>query len=109
MRVTRAQDPIRWLGLILVVALGLTACGQVLTPPPASGRVLVVASILPLADFARQVGGERVQVETLVPRGASPHTYEPTPAQLRSVSQARVLVLNGVGRMASRSWSSRTM
>jgi zinc transport system substrate-binding protein len=57
----------------------------------------VVASILPLADFVRQVGGDRVSVETLVPPGASPHTYELTPAQLRAVSQGRVLVLNGIG------------
>jgi zinc transport system substrate-binding protein len=59
--------------------------------------VLVVASILPLADFARQVGGDRVLVETLVPPGASPHTYELTPSQLQAVSQAKVLVLNGIG------------
>ena len=58
---------------------------------------MVAASILPLADFARQVGGERVEVETLVPPGASPHTYELTPAQLILISRARVLVLNGVG------------
>jgi zinc transport system substrate-binding protein len=56
-----------------------------------------VASILPLADFVRQVGGDRVQVEALVPAGASPHTYELTPSQLIAVTRARVLVLNGVG------------
>ena len=57
----------------------------------------VVASILPLADFARQVGGDRVRVEVLIPAGASPHTYELAPAQLKAVSSARVLILNGVG------------
>jgi len=97
MSVTHVRDSIRWVGLILVLALGLTACSQVLTPPPASDQILVVASILPLADFTRQVSGDHVQVETLVPPGASPHTYELTPAQLRSISRARVLVLNGVG------------
>jgi zinc transport system substrate-binding protein len=60
-------------------------------------RLLVVASILPLADFARQVGGDRVQVEVLVPAGASPHTYELLPSQLGAVSRARLLVLNGIG------------
>jgi ABC-type Zn uptake system ZnuABC Zn-binding protein ZnuA len=57
----------------------------------------VVSSILPLTDFVRQVGGDRVRVETLVPAGASPHTYELTPSQLIAVTRARVLVLNGVG------------
>jgi zinc transport system substrate-binding protein len=59
--------------------------------------VLVAASIAPLADFARQVGGDWVQVITLLPPGASPHTYELTPAQVEQVAKARLLVLNGVG------------
>ena len=63
----------------------------------AQERLPVAASILPLADFTRQVGGERIRLETLIPPGASPHTYEPTPAQLKFLSRARVLVLNGVG------------
>jgi zinc transport system substrate-binding protein len=82
--------------LWVAVALGCTprlaaAQGRTATP------VTVAASILPLADFTRQVGGARVRVETLVPPGASPHTYEPTPAQLARLSRARLLVLNGVG------------
>ncbi len=73
------------------------ACGG--SPPQRvlGNKIHIVASILPLADFARQVGGERVDVEVLVPAGASPHTYELTPAQLRAVSHARLLVLNGAG------------
>ncbi len=60
-------------------------------------RLLVAASIAPLYDFSRQVGGDRVRVELLVPPGTSPHTYELTPAQLQVLSKARMLVLNGVG------------
>lgn len=60
-------------------------------------RLLVTASIAPLADFARQVGGDHVQVITLVPAGASPHTFELTPSQVEQVARARLLVLNGVG------------
>jgi zinc transport system substrate-binding protein len=68
-----------------------------MTPTANDNRLSVAASLLPLADFARQVGGDRVRVETLIPAGASPHTYELTPAQLQAVSRAHVLVLNGVG------------
>jgi zinc transport system substrate-binding protein len=85
-----------WIALWLIFALGLSACGGQPTPLIPGDKVLVTVSILPLADFAQQVGGERVQVETLVPPGASPHTYELIPAQLQAVSRARVLVLNGV-------------
>jgi len=56
----------------------------------------VAASILPLADFVRQVGGPEVEVELLVPPGASVHTYEPTPAQVEFLARARLLVINGV-------------
>ena len=79
-------------GRVLFASLALHAAGA-----RAQERLPVAASILPLADFARQVGGERIRLETLVPPGASPHTYEPTPAQLKFLSRARVLVLNGVG------------
>ena len=83
--------------LIGLLGLGLAACGRQAEYGKQDTRLPVVASILPLADFARQVGGDHVQVEVLVPAGASPHTYELTPAQLKAVTRARVLVLNGVG------------
>jgi zinc transport system substrate-binding protein len=83
--------------LFLLLSLAFSACGQSAPYVRSDGKLAVVASILPLADFARQVGGNRIDVVVLVPAGASPHTYEPTPAQLLAVARARVLVLNGVG------------
>jgi len=81
-----------------LICLALVACaGEAGPSPTASDRLLVAASIAPLADFARQVGGDHVQVVTLVPPGASPHTYELTPSQVQQVARARLLVLNGVG------------
>ena len=63
----------------------------------ATDRVLVAASIAPLADFVRQISGDRVDVFTLVPPGASPHTYELAPRQVVRVTNTRLLVLNGAG------------
>lgn len=86
---------VAWLWLM---SMAVVACGGGAKPSPtASGGLLVAASIAPLADFARQVGGDHVQVITLVPPGASPHTYELTPSQVEQVARARLLVLNGVG------------
>jgi zinc transport system substrate-binding protein len=45
----------------------------------------------------REVGGERVQVTVLVPPGAEPHTFEPSPAQMREVAGADLFVQNGAG------------
>lgn len=82
--------------LLLVMLVATSAgCGPKSQQP--GGRMLVIASIAPLADFARQVGGDRVRVMVMVPPGASPHTYQIRPDQMQAVSRARVLVLNGVG------------
>ncbi len=84
-------------GLSLIL-LGLTACtGTASSAPEIGDRLPVAASIAPLADFTHQVGGDHVQVITLVPPGASPHTFELSPSQVEQMARARVLVLNGVG------------
>jgi zinc transport system substrate-binding protein len=84
-----------WLGLMCIAVV---ACaGEAGPSPTASGRLLIAASIAPLSDFARQVGDDQVQVITLLPPGASPHTYELTPSQVEQVAKARLLLLNGVG------------
>ncbi len=85
------------IALMFLLASLLPSCGGSGKPEPQDTRMQVVASILPLADFARQVGGDRLRLEVLIPAGASPHTYELTPEQLKAVSRAKVLILNGVG------------
>ncbi len=86
----------------LVGSIGLLAACQSPRPESPTGKthegpLLVVVSIAPLGDFVRHVGGDRVHVEVLVPPGASPHTYEPTPGQMTLLHKADVLVLNGIG------------
>jgi zinc transport system substrate-binding protein len=83
--------------LFILVAVNflLSGCGG--TPTPGADRIKVAVSIAPLADLAQQVGGEHVTVTTLVPPAASPHTYEPTPAQVKEVAEADVLALIGLG------------
>lgn len=61
------------------------------------GKIKVVASITPLADFAKQVGGDKVDVALLLPPGASPHTYEPTPKVIQDISQAKIFLKIGSG------------
>lgn len=60
-------------------------------------KVKVVATITPLADFARQVGGARINVTLLLPAGASPHTFEPTPKTVQELSKAKVFIRIGAG------------
>lgn len=63
--------------------------------PGTKADVRAVATFYPLAEFARQVGGARVEVRTLVPPGAEPHDFEPTPQDIVAASQADVFLMNG--------------
>jgi len=61
--------------------------------PPS--KLKVVASLFPLQDFARKVGGDRVQVVLLLPPGAEAHTWEPKPSDVFKISQADIFVYIG--------------
>jgi zinc transport system substrate-binding protein len=60
-------------------------------------QLTVVASIFPVADLVSQVGGGRVTVTTLMPPGASPHTFEPKPSLVRKIAAARIFFMIGAG------------
>ncbi|MDR7579540.1 MAG: zinc ABC transporter substrate-binding protein [Armatimonadota bacterium] len=77
-----------------VVALLVAACAP---RAPAPSNLRVVASFYPLAELVREVGGSRVEVRQLVPPGAEPHDYEPTPGDVAKLREARVFVYNGAG------------
>ena len=63
----------------------------------ADGPLAVVATFSILGDMVEQIGGEHVQVTTLVGPNGDAHVYQPTPADARIVSEASVLVVNGLG------------
>ena len=81
------------LATVLVALLAGAAC----TSSTDSGKLKVVATILPLADFVRNVGGGSVEVTTLMSAADSPHTWEPLPAQVKTIADARLIVINGAG------------
>lgn len=60
-------------------------------------RLKVVASFSILADLARQVGGDAVEVVALVGPDADAHVFEPTPQDAMRLQQAGVLITNGLG------------
>jgi zinc/manganese transport system substrate-binding protein len=57
----------------------------------------VVASFSILADFVREVGGDRVRIDTLVGPDQDAHDFQPRPDDARRIAAARVVVLNGLG------------
>lgn len=77
---------------LLVLALALGA-----GPAVAQPKLKTVATFSILADFVRQVGGDRVEVTALVGPDGDAHVYSPTPADSRRLAEARLVVANGLG------------
>jgi zinc/manganese transport system substrate-binding protein len=85
----------------------LAACVTIVStvlPAQAGDRLNVVASFSILGDFARNVGGDRVNVTTLVGPNHDPHVYEPTPSDAKKIADAKVVIINGLGLEG---WMSR--
>jgi ABC-type Zn uptake system ZnuABC Zn-binding protein ZnuA len=68
--------------------------------------VKVAATIFPVYEIVRQVAGGSVDVVLLLPPGASPHTFEPTPAAVRNLAGAQTLFVIGHGLD---DWAARTV
>jgi len=82
---------------ILVLVIFIFSAIQLQASECPGEKVSVIASIFPVADMVKQVGGMYVDVTTVIPSGASPHTYEPRPSLLKKISEARVFFMIGAG------------
>ena len=80
--------------MMLSIAFLIMGCGG--AKQSASDKLQVAASFYPMAEFARNVGGDRAEVFVLVPDGAEAHDWEPSPADLTRLGRAQVFVYNGV-------------
>lgn len=78
--------------IILLCALLLIA-----SPLHAAERINVVASFSILGDFVRNVGGDRINLTTLVGADSDVHVYTPAPADAKRIADARLVIVNGFG------------
>jgi zinc/manganese transport system substrate-binding protein len=79
--------------LILVAAALFT----IFSPAHAQEKIRILASFSILGDLVREVGGDRVEVSTLVGPNADLHNFQPTPAHAKAVAGAQLVVINGLG------------
>lgn len=87
----------RSLALLLMTAF-LAACGAAGPQDGAPGDPMkVVATTTVFADMVKNVGGDLIDVTSLVPKNGEVHTFEPKPDDVKKVSQAKLLVMNGLG------------
>ena len=78
---------------LLLAALALAAS----LPASAAERIPVVASFSILGDIVANVGGDRIAVTTLVGPDEDAHVFQPAPDDIKAVSRARLVVVNGLG------------
>jgi len=76
--------------------MGMAATVPLASSPRLAGeKPIVVGMIGPVSAMLRAIGGEQVTVVTLVPPGASPHVFEPSPHRVRQLRQAKLVVSIG--------------
>ena len=80
----------------LVLVTLLVACGSQAAPAH-HDKLKVITTFSTLNSFVEAVGGDYVTVRNLVPVGASPETYQPTPQDIAALADANLLVENGSG------------
>ena len=85
----------RFTALLLALLLAVSLAGCAARTEQDSGKLQVVCSLFPYYDFARQIGGDDVEVTLLVPAGKETHSFEPTPLDVVTLSQADVFLYNG--------------
>ncbi len=81
--------------LMMSAVLVLTACGSASTG--SDGALSVLASTTFLADITRNIAGDRIHVESLLPAGTDPHAYQPSPQDMAKIEKSRLIIINGAG------------
>ncbi len=81
--------------LVAVLALVASGCGDDSSSSSGSADVTAVATTTQVADFVREVGGDRVAVDQILQPNSDPHGYEPRPSDAQALAKADVVVQSG--------------
>ncbi len=82
--------------LVAITATALTACTGSQPTPAADGKLKVVATTTLVGDVVAAIGGDNIDVAVLLPPGAEPHSFQPTPKDVAALSKAGLVFVNGL-------------
>ena len=82
--------------LIIFILLSIFACGNN-DNKNTSGKLTIYASIYPIYDFTKKIGGEKISVYNMTKAGAEPHDFEITSKDMANLSKADLFIYNGGG------------
>ncbi len=83
--------------LFLLLSIFLVSCNAETSSQANEEKLQVVATTSIVADVVRQVGGDSVEVKVLLPEGADPHSFDPSPQDIAMVADADIIFANGAG------------
>ena len=83
----------KYSALFIVVLLLLTGCSD--GEDEGSGKPIVYASFYPVYDIVSSIAGDSLDLRSFMPRDKDPHLWEPTPRDMKKLSQADLLIVNG--------------
>jgi zinc transport system substrate-binding protein len=81
--------------LLLFITLILPSCQKKTQNRPDGNKLIVVTTLFPLYDFARNIGQQKADVTLLLPPGAEPHTFEPKPGDILRINKADIFIYTG--------------
>ncbi len=82
---------------LLALPLLLAACSGGGDDGDSSGRIPVIATTTQIGDFARQVGGNQIDLKVLLKANQDAHDFELAPSQVRAIAEADLVLVNGLG------------
>lgn len=83
--------------LILVAAAGYMLLNQWAAPQQEEGKLNVVASFYPLAYYAQEIGGDKVEVSSLIPINSEVHSWQPSIGDISRAEKAHLIIYLGAG------------
>jgi len=81
--------------IILVFSLVIIGISKTNNQSQSEEKIKIIATLFPQYDFAKQIGGDKVEVSLLLTPGTETHTYEPTPQDIINVNKADIYIYTG--------------
>ena len=81
--------------IILVFSLVIIGISKTNNQSQSEEKIKIIATLFPQYDFAKQIGGDKVDVSLLLTPGTETHTYEPTPQDIINVNKADLYIYTG--------------